>query len=382
MFDELRILYPGTIYPHGLSGGYLRTFNIAKLLINKFDKICVFANDNNYSYNKNINGIFVVQGKYYKSSLDRFKYYFDSIFLNRFSLKTQDAAFDDMKSSLFQIEGPYYFNLLIKKRIKKYILDEQNVYWELGRMPALDSKIDMYNKYIFNRNKNIEIKAIQNASHVLACSEIDKQKILNMVPEMDGLITVIPNCVNIHEYKYCKNFGGNPTESNIYLVLFIGLMSYFPNSDAVRLICTKIAPKCDNKVKFIIIGKEPPAIKKPENVDFLGYVDDVKKYIFRSDICIAPLRYGSGTRLKILEYMGTGKPVISTSKGAEGLEYTNNLNIIIEDNIDMFPERILELIEQKSKRDKVGKNARELVEQKYNWEIYREQLIRIYEGIQ
>ena len=159
-------------------------------------------------------------------------------------------------------------------------------------------------------------------------------------------------------------------------------MSYFPNSDAVQLICTKIAPKLDDKIRFIIIGKEPPTIRKPKNVDFLGYVDDVKRYIRKSDICIAPLRYGSGTRLKILEYMALGKPVISTSKGAEGLEYINSVNMIIEDNIDSFPERILELIEKKSKRDEIGKNARQLIEEKYDWDIYKEKLVRIYEEIQ
>jgi len=364
-----------------MSGGYLRTFNIAMLLSNRFDKISVFACDNNFPYKGNISGVFVVQGKYHKSFPDRIRSYLDSFFLNSFSLKSQDAAFDNIQNSLFQIEGPYYLNLLKKKGIKKYILNEHNVYWELAEMPTHDLKTDLYNKLTFNRNKIIEIKAIQNASHVLTCSEIDKQKLLSNVPEMSESVTVIPNCVNLSEYELSEKLSEN-VEGNIYFVLFIGLMSYFPNSDAVQLICTKIAPKLDDKIRFIIIGKEPPTIRKPKNVDFLGYVDDVKRYIRKSDICIAPLRYGSGTRLKILEYMALGKPVISTSKGAEGLEYINSVNMIIEDNIDSFPERILELIEKKSKRDEIGKNARQLIEEKYDWDIYKEKLVRIYEEIQ
>ena len=78
--NELRILYPGTIYPNGMSGGYLRTFNIAMLLSNRFDKISVFACDNNFPYKGNISGVFVVQGKYHKSFPDRIRSYLDSFF--------------------------------------------------------------------------------------------------------------------------------------------------------------------------------------------------------------------------------------------------------------------------------------------------------------
>jgi glycosyltransferase involved in cell wall biosynthesis len=112
----------------------------------------------------------------------------------------------------------------------------------------------------------------------------------------------------------------------------MGLLSYPPNADAVRNICNIIAPDFDDAVEFIIAGNNPPKIKnKPKNVKFLGYVDDLKKHISKSDICIAPLMFGSGTRFKILEYMALGKLVVSTAKGAEGIDYTHDENIIIVD---------------------------------------------------
>jgi glycosyltransferase involved in cell wall biosynthesis len=234
---------------------------------------------------------------------------------------------------------------------------------------------------MFKQRVDIEIKAIKNASHVLVCSERDRQKILSKVPEINGAITVIPNCVNINDYINYKRINDENASSHKFNILFIGLLSYFPNADAVHSICTKIAPNMDDKFEFIIVGKNPPIVKKPDNVTFSGYVDDIKKYISKSDICIAPLRYGSGTRLKILEYMAMGKPVISTSKGAEGIDYTNGENIIIEDDIEMFPERIFELIEKNQKREELGKRAQQLVGLKYNWSLYQEKLIHIYEGI-
>ncbi len=91
------------------------------------------------------------------------------------------------------------------------------------------------------------------------------------------------------------------------------------------------------------------------------------------------LKYGSGTRFKIIEYMAMGKPVVSTSKGAEGIDYILNKNIIIEDNIDYFSERIQELIDSESKRKYIGKNAMDLIKQRYSWNLYQKSMNSIYE---
>ena len=381
MFNELRILYQSRIYPDGLSGSYLRTFNIAKLLIKKFNKITVFSSDKINSYNGIIDGIFVIQGRHrHPNSSKKLLNHYYKLISNSYTLYTLDSAFTNMQNSLFQIESPYYYNLLKKKGIDKYILNEHNVNWELMRIPSPNMKMEFYNKLMFDRNVDIEIKAIQHASHVLVCSEQDRQKILSRIPEMDGSITIIPNCININNYIDYEMTGGNK-EDNVFHILFIGSLSYFPNTDAVYSICTKIAPEFTNEFKFIIIGKNPPIFDKPKNVYFLGFVEDIRKYIYEADICIAPLRYGSGTRLKIIEYMAMGKPVISTSKGAEGIDYINGENIIIEDDIDMFPERILELIGKKQKIQEIGKRAQQLIELKYDCNLFQEKLIHIYEEI-
>jgi glycosyltransferase involved in cell wall biosynthesis len=116
-------------------------------------------------------------------------------------------------------------------------------------------------------------------------------------------------------------------------------------------------------------------------VHFSGYISNLKQVIAEADICIAPIRSGSGTRLKILEYMAMGKPVISTSKGAEGIEYTDGLNIIIEDTIDKYPEIIRQLLDDEKKRGALGREARKLIEEKYNWDLYRKPLEKIYRRV-
>lgn len=124
------------------------------------------------------------------------------------------------------------------------------------------------------RDKKLEIKSLKEAVHILACSNRDKKIMISEVPEAEGKITVIPNCVDINDYgNYLKpkNFGNN------FKVLFVGLLSYPPNKDAINNICNIIAANCGKNVEFIIVGKNPPIIKnKPKNVKFLGYVNDLK----------------------------------------------------------------------------------------------------------
>jgi glycosyltransferase involved in cell wall biosynthesis len=104
------------------------------------------------------------------------------------------------------------------------------------------------------------------------------------------------------------------------------------------------------------------------NVTFTGYVENLPEYIAAADLAIVPLTKGGGTRIKILEYMACGKPVVSTCIGAEGLDVENGKEIILVDDIfDSFVEKVVELIDNKELRIKVGENARKKVIEKYNW---------------
>lgn len=380
MINKLHILFPHSVYPSGITGGSLRTFNIARLAQHTFKSVSLYAADSHNLYNGEIDGISVYQQNCYRNRLDKMKYHTEALLSKKFSLRVPEAAFEDKNSVLFQLEIPYFYNLLRKKNIKKFILDQQNVFWESHDFPSFDIKKKMYNFFTYKRDKEIEIQALRDATHILVCSERDKQLLIENVPSLEDKMTVIPNCIKFDDYKnYFQNYSRPRVSEGTFHIVFMGLLEYEPNLDAVNTICQVIAPHFENNVKFLIIGKNPPKIRKPENVSFLGYVEDIKGPVLQSDICIAPLRYGSGTRLKILEYLAMGKPVISTSKGAEGIEYTNGENIIIEDNFDLFTGRIHDLLNNHSMRDQLGTNGRELVRKKYDWAIYQKPLHDAYE---
>lgn len=379
MSKQLRILYPDQIWPEKITGGYLRTFNLAKLAYKEF-QTNIFGISENKEYEHEVDEIRLIQEKKYDNLIGKLKHYSEGIFSKNYSLMNSKKAFInlDLEETIFQIERPIVYNLLEKHNIKNYILDEHNVYWEFSEFPTFDFKNKIYNKMNSKRDKKIEIKAIKNAANILVCSERDSKLILQEIPEAEGKITIIPNCVDMDEYS---SYMHKTSIKDNFKVLFVGLLSYEPNLDAVNSICDIIAPNCDN-VEFIIAGNNPPYIKdKPKNVKFLGFVEDLKKCISESDICIAPLRYGSGTRFKILEYMAMKKPVISTSKGAEGIDYTKNENIIIEDDITKFGSIIYELLQDEKRMNQVGKKARKLIKSKYDWQIYEKSLNDIYNEV-
>jgi glycosyltransferase involved in cell wall biosynthesis len=107
-----------------------------------------------------------------------------------------------------------------------------------------------------------------------------------------------------------------------------------------------------------------------------GYLDDVRPTVARSWACVVPLRVGGGTRLKVLEAMALGTPVVSTSKGAEGLEVTSGEDILIADEPADFADATLRLLDDPALRAELAANGRRLVRGRYGWDQIGEELNR------
>jgi glycosyltransferase involved in cell wall biosynthesis len=134
----------------------------------------------------------------------------------------------------------------------------------------------------------------------------------------------------------------------------------------------------------MFIGSHIPLwLKKEEseNVMLTGWVKNIAAYINAATVCIAPIRFGSGTRIKILEYMACGKPVISTKIGVEGLEVTNTEHLILEDDPNKFASYIVNLTENETLTKELGERARDLVERRYAWKKVVKKLVSLYKTI-
>ena len=110
------------------------------------------------------------------------------------------------------------------------------------------------------------------------------------------------------------------------------------------------------------------ALSRDPAVTFTGRVDDVRTLIGGSAVSVVPLRKGGGTRLKILESMALGTPVVSTSKGAEGLLVTPERDILIADTPDEFCGHVIRLLDDRTLRSRLAANGRGLVSDRYTWD--------------
>ena len=223
---------------------------------------------------------------------------------------------------------------------------------------------------------------------ILTVSEEEKELLTSCGVEQSK-IEIIPNGVDTNEFDINKHIQSTFQLrkqyglENCHIVTFVGNMEYLPNREAVKLIAFRIAAAVKKKVpnvKFLIIGRISEKMDMPDLI-FTGRVDNVAKFLSASDVAIAPLLRGSGTRLKILEYFSCALPVVSTTIGVRGLEVKNGIHALITDDIDEFSDMTIELLRDRELASKLGESSRQFVKMKYDWNIIGKKLNAIYETI-
>jgi sugar transferase (PEP-CTERM/EpsH1 system associated) len=231
-----------------------------------------------------------------------------------------------------------------------------------------------------NKLKKYESKTCGEFDLNILVSEVDKERVEEYCPEIQA--EVIPNGVDTN---YFTISGGQVRRNNL---VFIGGMSWFPNRDAILCFLKEIWPLLKKKIadiSFTLIGSHPPKeIKdwgKKENIEVLGFVEDIRPYLAQASVYVIPLRVGGGTRLKILDAFACGKAVISTSIGCEGLDVTPGINILIADSPCEFAEQVIKVCTNDNLMKSLGREGRKLVEEKYSWKMIGDNLNRIYENL-
>lgn len=161
-------------------------------------------------------------------------------------------------------------------------------------------------------------------------------------------------------------------------LVFLGTMNYQPNEDAALFFVESVFPfvrRQVSDVRFIIAGKSPSArvlaLNNGRDVRVTGYVQDKTALFSSCTVFIVPLRMGGGTRIKILEAMAAGKPVVSTTVGCAGIDVAPSENILIADAPENFADACVELLLHKTRRQTLGRAGRALVLRSYRWEDIR-----------
>lgn len=181
-------------------------------------------------------------------------------------------------------------------------------------------------------------------------------------------VAVIPNGVD------CAHHRPGLAEVQPHTLIYNGALTYSANYDAMRTFLAEIYPRIRQELPDVSLsitgstkGVDLSALPLDESVHLTGYVEDIRLPVAASAVCVVPLRQGGGTRLKILEAMALGTPVVATSKGAEGLEAVDGEHLLLADDPAAFAAATLRLLREPALRARLAANARRLVEARYDW---------------
>jgi len=307
--------------------------------------------------------------------------YYDTKLAQRVRTLTTEEHYD-----IVQIELSYvarYVRAISPQCAAKRILSMHNIEsirYARERQLALryDRRLAMLWDRLFFRTW--EEQAVQQFDGIVTVSELERAWVQRHAPH--ATIALVPNGVDTECFsppRQADAAKSNPT------ILFTGAMHYPPNIDAVLWFCDTMLPLLQRHMPqlcFKIVGRDPHAkvceLGRRPGICVTGEVDDIHPYIAEALALVVPLRAGGGTRLKILQAMAMGCPVISTPLGAEGLEVTPALNILLAENAEQFVRHVLALVAAPETAERLGQAGRRLVTEKYNWRMCLEGLEALY----
>jgi glycosyltransferase involved in cell wall biosynthesis len=173
-----------------------------------------------------------------------------------------------------------------------------------------------------------------------------------------------------------------------YHVYFLGSMLYRPNQEAVRWLADEVWPRViavEPRARLTVAGSGfPPAFREhlvARGIAVAADVPDVRAFAAPFRAMLAPMFSGSGMRIKVLEAMALGKPVIATPLGAGGIDVTPRENILIADDADPFARLVVECMHDDALAQRLGTAARELVAERYDPDALARRLLAFYEGL-
>jgi glycosyltransferase involved in cell wall biosynthesis len=220
-----------------------------------------------------------------------------------------------------------------------------------------------------------EPRMLQHFDRAIVSSPADQVYLTGNVTNVD----VVPNGVDLEYFHWYD------CDIEVKSLVFLGKMNYYVNIDSIFYFKKYIYPLIkakQPKVSLSIVGWNPTksilSLARDSSVIIIGGVPDVRPYLARATVAIAPMISGSGIQNKILQAMAVGTPVVSTSLACQALQVINGEHLIIADTPQDFADAVTNLLNDKKLQKKLSINARRYVVEFHNWEIIGHQLEDIY----
>jgi glycosyltransferase involved in cell wall biosynthesis len=274
-------------------------------------------------------------------------------------IKTYDYVILDYTQNL-----NYY--KCIKKSFKsaKIISLEQDVsFLGFERKSANSTGIKkIFSEFEYKRLKRFEINSLRAMDKIYTVNEKDKDLLSNL-DNVEAL------------YPFINEWQVEPVKHDDFNIMYWGAMNRKENEDAVIHFIKDIWDKVNkDNTKLYIIGSKPSDVIRNlecDNIIVTGFVENPTAYFSTMDLSIVPLRLGAGVKIKVLESMANGIPVITTSVGSEGIYAENYKEIIITDDANNFADSINAIKNDNKLREQIRVNAKDFIRKNYGFEKNR-----------
>ena len=224
------------------------------------------------------------------------------------------------------------------------------------------------------RTEAIERAAVAAADQLWACSADDEARLRHLYAPRSPVV-VIPNGIRMEDYAGPRSDGA-PAGDGVLTLAFPGIYSYRPNAFAARFLIDEVLPRldaCHAPCRLQLVGPMPTpemcaAAARDPRIAVTGPVRDVRPFLAAATVMPVPLFQGSGTRFKLLEAFAAGLPVVSTSKGAEGLGARDGEHLLVAETAEAFVEAVLALWRDRALAEGLAARARTLAAERFSWE--------------
>lgn len=310
--------------------------------------------------------------------------YWDHLFRNADAAAHVRALVDELRFDIAHLDIVFLCSYVPLLGATPFALNHHNVESHLLERRAARTRGPA--RSFFSRQARataaVERDLGSRAAYNLVVSDLDGERLRELAP--NARIETIPNGVDV-DY-----FAPDPTASvRPHSLVWAGGMDWFPNADAIEWFATSLWPAlaADNPARSaVIIGRAPPArvvslAAADARVQVLGFVDDVRPYVRRAATYICPIRVGGGTRLKVLDALALGRPLVATRIGVEGLGLVDGVHYLEANDVAETVAQVGRVERDPQLAARLADAGRAFVLGNYSWDGIGERLARVYDSV-
>ena len=221
-----------------------------------------------------------------------------------------------------------------------------------------------------------EIMALRRCHLIITHGIADEEALRRWLPQLP--ITTIPSGIDLASWPACFDPGAAPR------VLFVGNYLHPPNVEGALWLLDQVWPAVRQRhpgAQLILAGRAPPAslqARAAPDILIPGTVDDLRQLYAQARLVVAPIFWGSGIRIKLLEALACALPIVTTPQAAEGIALQHGQNALIAGSATTFSTMIVQLLEDAAQCQQLGASGRALIEREYDWTILGQRLVTRY----